>query len=374
MNIKSKLTCHWVPLPGRSYPVWVGFDLCARQSADRVLRPHVGQQVLIVSHAEIAAYYLPALQQACQHIGVAQIDTYLVPAGDAHKTLANAEQIWSYLLAQGHRRDSTLIALGGGMITDLVGFAAGCYQRGVKVIHYATSLLAQVDAAIGGKTAVNSPIAKNMIGIFHQPTAVLNDLGTLATLPDREYRSGLAELIKYGLACDGEFFHWLEKHLPALIHRDPARLMEAVGRAVAIKAKIVVEDERDEGLRWALNFGHTLAHALESLLAYKNILHGEAVAIGMVAAVYLSCEQEMLAKTALDRLISLLQEAGLPTALPWGMTVGAILDKLKYDKKHAYQGQRWILLNSVGEAQVCQTLTLSDITKALLYCGAGIDE
>jgi 3-dehydroquinate synthase len=357
----------WVNTQNSKYPIYVGHDLL-KQSA--LLHPHINsKQVFILSDNVVADHYLCALKQACIEAGANKIDHLLLPSGEEFKTIETAQQVWSALQDSHHYRDTTLITLGGGVINDVGGFSAACYMRGIPVIHYPTTFLAQVDAAIGGKTAVNHFQAKNLIGVFHQPSLVIADLATLETLPQREFNAGLAELIKYGLIQDSALFLWLEKHIQDLIQRSPAALMHAIKRACQLKAQVVGSDEKDEGQRIGLNFGHTIGHALESLLDYK-LLHGEAVAIGMIAASWISLQQGILTKEELKRLIFLLEKANLPTKLPQGITVADIWSKIKQDKKHKSQHLRWVLLNGLGKFKVCETVLPLQITFALGSCGA----
>ncbi len=359
----------WVNLPGGGYPIFVGYDLL---SQEKLFQPHIHKAVCIISHPEIAAHYFPLLEKTLQKAGAQKITTLLLPSGDAEKTLANAEKIWSFLLSQHYGRDSTLIALGGGMVGDLVGFCAGCYMRGIKVIQCPTSLLAQIDAAIGGKTAVNHPGSKNLIGLFHQPQMVMADVNTLATLPQREFIAGLAEAIKYGIAVDSALFEWLEAHLPAILSRQTKSLEQLIRWCCQIKARIVAQDERDQGSRMVLNFGHTVAHAIESIYHYEKYLHGEAVAVGMLVAMRLSLERGYVSVNLLDRLITLLTAAGLPVLLPEEITSGEILAKIQQDKKHSAGQLRWVLIESLGQARMCENIPESTISAVLKASGATV--
>ncbi len=359
----------WVKLPTGRYPIYVGYGLLEKpQCFEATLK---GKKVFILSHPEIARIYLPSLEKTCYAAGATEVSHALVPSGDYHKTLETAANIWSALLAQGYHRDSVLITLGGGMINDLGGFCAACYLRGIKVIHCPTTLLAQVDAAIGGKTGVNHVLGKNLIGAFHQPQTVVADLSTLSTLPQREFISGLAELIKYGLTLDPPFFNWLESHIIEIMQRQPDALNHAVKQACQLKAAIVASDEKEEGQqRIVLNFGHTVAHALESILDYKQCLHGEAVAIGMIVAIRLSMEHNTVDGQLLERVMSLLKTAGLPTTLPPGITPAEILAKMKYDKKHGATKLNWVLLKALGQAFTTHA-TASHVIQALTATRVG---
>lgn len=358
----------WVHTPGRKYPIYIGHHLLSQK--DFLAAYLQNKQVFILSHSDIASHYLATLRQSCEQAGASQIDHLLIPSGDQYKTLTTADEVWSALLSLNHHRDTIIIALGGGMIGDLAGFCAACYMRGVGFIQCPTTLLAQIDSAIGGKTGLNHHMGKNLIGAFYQPLAVITDITTLNTLGEKEFNSGLAELIKYGLALDKDFFVWLEENIDKLVERDPETLQMAIKRACKIKASIINEDELEKGQRIVLNFGHTVAHALESLLDYKHILHGEAVAIGMVVAVQLSLQQGTINKDVLERLISLLKKAHLPVQLDASVPLVEILTKMKHDKKHAHQRLRWVLLKTLGEPRICEEVTEQQITQALVKCGA----
>lgn len=306
--------------------------------------------VFILTDSRVAPLYLEILVKTCQRAHAQSVDTYIVQAGEQTKSLESAQGIWSYLLSKNYNRSLVFITLGGGMIADLGGFCASCYLRGIRLIHCPTSLLAQVDAAIGGKTGVNTAFGKNLIGTFYQPQAVIMDVSVLQSLNQRDYICGLAELIKYGVALDAAFFAWLEAHMNKLLAKDRDALSYAVLQACKIKANVVLLDEKDQsGQRMLLNFGHTLAHALESLLDYKHIRHGEAVAIGMVFALHLSVQYSDLNPKILTRVQKLLAQAGLPAKLPSGLAKYELWTKMKHDKKHL-QKLPWILLRDLGQA------------------------
>ncbi|MGE3317853.1 MAG: 3-dehydroquinate synthase [Candidatus Berkiella sp.] len=357
----------WVTVPSGAYPVFIGYDLLAKAS---LFQQHIRKAACIISHPEIAAHYFPRLEKALIQAGVKKMTTLLLPSGESHKTLVYAEKIWSYLLTQHYHRDTSIVALGGGMIGDLAGFSAACYMRGIDVIHCPTSLLAQVDAVIGGKTAVNHPLGKNMIGVFHQPKMVLADLSTLSTLPQREFIAGIAELIKYGLVLDPAFFAWLEENLSLLLARDSKALHHVVITACRIKAEVVRKDERDTAERIVLNFGHTIAHAIENSYDYEKYLHGEAVAMGMMVAMRLSLELGWGELNLLERLISLLTKAGLPISLPDGITTAAIFARIRQDKKHSNGQIGWVLVESLGKARVIEDVPESTVRAVLEASGA----
>ncbi len=328
-----------------SYPLFIGQNLLIQSE---LLLPYIhGQQVLIVSDPTIAEHYLPTLSKTLASKSVASL---ILSAGEQNKTLTTVSLIFDTLLEQKHRRSTTLIALGGGVIGDMTGFAAACYQRGVNFIQIPTTLLAQVDASVGGKTAVNHALGKNMIGAFHQPQAVLIDIDTLMSLPKREFVAGLAEIIKVALIGDSAFFDWLEIHISDLLSLDQSALIHAISRACEIKAAFVSQDEHDKlGQRALLNFGHTFGHALETLTNY-SLLHGEAVAIGMMLACQVSCKEGGLDKNVLARVKTLLQQAGLPTELPQDVTLVELTSAMQYDKKNTDQGLNLILLSAIGQA------------------------
>ncbi|MCC6613026.1 MAG: 3-dehydroquinate synthase, partial [Anaerolineae bacterium] len=273
----------------------------------------------------------------------------VLPDGEQHKTLATASRVFDVMIANRLGRDAVVIALGGGVIGDLAGFVAACYQRGVDLLQIPTTLLAHVDSSVGGKTAVDHPGGKNLIGAFHQPIAVLADTDLLATLPDRELRAGLAEVIKYGLICDAAFFAWLEENLDALLARDAAALQRAIYRSCEIKAAIVGRDEREQGERALLNLGHTFAHAIESATGYAGWQHGEAVATGLLIAADMSARLQQLTHADVARVRHLLERAGLPVTAP-RIGAGSALGYLRIDKKVRAGRIRLVLLERIGRA------------------------
>lgn len=350
------------------YPIYIGSDYLSRSSLFKSYLS--GDQLLIVSSPDIAEHYLSVLLAALRQLGNLQIDTFLVPKGETHKTLHYAEKIWTMLLEKKHYRDTTIIALGGGMIGDLAGFCAACYMRGVKVIQCPTTLLAQIDAAIGGKVGVNHPLAKNVIGAFHAPCAVIADIRTLDSLPTREYIAGIAEMIKYGLALEADFFQWLIENMPAILSKEPIVLAEAIKKSVYLKVQIVEKDEKEKNLRMLLNFGHTLGHSLESILSYDSLLHGEAVALGMIAAVHLSIQKGGLDKRCLQTITDLFEYVGLPTSIPANISAKALMAKMEQDKKHLQKNLRFVLLAEIGQAYIDESVTKSEILSTLRACGA----
>ncbi|MEZ5542292.1 MAG: 3-dehydroquinate synthase [Pseudomonadota bacterium] len=336
-----------VELGTRSYPIHIGQGLLADPS---LLAPHIpGRQVMVVSNETVAPLYLDAVRTLLAGHDTA---TVILPDGEQYKTLDTLNIIFTGLLQHRFNRGCTLIALGGGVVGDITGFAAASYQRGVSFIQIPTTLLAQVDSSVGGKTGVNHPLGKNMIGAFHQPRCVLIDTNTLDTLDDRQLSAGLAEVIKYGLIHDAGFFSWLEQNIDLLRSRDKQALAHAIQRSCAIKAEIVAADERERGNRALLNLGHTFGHAIETGTGYGTWLHGEAVATGMLMAADLSARHGWLAQSDVERTAMLLRRAGLPIAPPAEMTVRQFLDLMAVDKKAVDSGLRLILLKAIGSAVV----------------------
>ncbi|WIO75014.1 3-dehydroquinate synthase [Porticoccaceae bacterium LTM1] len=336
-----------VELGDRSYPIQIGRGLLSSKES---YAPFVrGNRVCIVSNETVAPLYLSQVKAALTDY---QVDEVILPDGEQFKNLDTLNRIFTELLEKKHNRQTTLIALGGGVVGDMTGFAAACYQRGVDFIQVPTTLLAQVDSSVGGKTAVNHPIGKNMIGAFYQPKAVIADTDTLGTLPERELRAGLAEVIKYGLIHDGPFFDWLEANIESLLERQPEQLAEAIARCCENKARIVALDERESGIRALLNLGHTFGHAIEAAQQYKEWLHGEAVAAGMVMAADLSVRLQQLSSDAFKRIHTLLARCSLPVAAPKAISPELMLELMSVDKKASDEGLKLVLLRSIGSAEV----------------------
>ncbi len=336
-----------VDLGERSYPIYIGAGLLADPG---FYRPHIrGRQVMVVSNETVAPLYLEAVRAA---LGDYQVAEVVLPDGEQYKSLAVLDQVYSALLEHRFDRGCTLLALGGGVVGDMTGFAAASYQRGVDFVQVPTTLLSQVDSSVGGKTGVNHPLGKNMIGAFHQPRCVIADTATLDTLPDRELAAGLAEVIKYGLISDAPFFDWLEQNMPALVARDPAALADAIERSCADKAAVVAADEREAGRRALLNLGHTFGHAIETGMGYGAWLHGEAVAAGMCMAAAMSVELGWLSPQQHVRITRLVSAAGLPVAPPAGMTAARFMELMAVDKKVLDGRLRLVLLRDIGNAVV----------------------
>ena len=345
---ESMKTLH-VELGDRRYPIHIGPGLLGQPE---LLRPHIaGRQALVVSNTTVAPLYLEPVRAALD--GLRQ-EVVILPDGEQYKTLDTLNEVFTALLNHRFDRHCTMIALGGGVIGDMAGFAAACYQRGVPFIQIPTTLLAQVDSSVGGKTAVNHPLGKNMIGAFYQPLCVLADTDTLATLPDRELSAGLAEVIKYGLIRDLPFLKWLEANLEALLARDAAALSEAIERSCRNKAEIVAADERETGERALLNLGHTFGHAIETGVGYGEWLHGEAVATGMVMAADLSARLGGLSQEQVDRVRRLLARARLPLQPPPELTPDDFLRLMAVDKKVKDGRLRLILLRELGQGIIAE--------------------
>lgn len=338
-----------VELAERSYPIFIGSDLLDQADC---YRPYIrGNQVFIVTNTTVAPLYLERVERALASLGL-KIGKIILPDGEQHKTLAVLETIFDGLLHEVHNRTTTLVALGGGVVGDMTGFAAACYQRGVNFIQIPTTLLAQVDSSVGGKTAVNHPRGKNMIGAFHQPVSVIADTQVLNTLPERELQAGLAEVIKYGLIADEPFLCWLEDHCDQLLARDPETLAQAIEVSCRTKADIVSRDETEQDVRAILNLGHTFGHAIETEQGYGQWLHGEAVAVGMLLACRLSAAMGWLDHEDVARVEQLLVRCRLPVVVPAGMSADTFLHHMALDKKVTNGRIRVVLLRALGEAVV----------------------
>ena len=335
----------YVELGERAYPIYIGRGLLEQGLYTRHLD---SAQALIVTNTTLSELYLDTVRRNLARV---QCDVVQLPDGEAYKNLRELEKIFDALVDGHHDRYSTIIALGGGVVGDMAGFAAACYQRGIQFIQLPTTLLAQVDSSVGGKTAVNHQRAKNMIGAFHQPVAVVIDTDVLESLPVREYRAGLAEVIKYGLIRDAEFFDWLEARAPALSERDPEVLREAIYRSCHNKSEVVAGDERERGDRALLNLGHTFGHAIETATGYNSWLHGEAVAAGMVMAADMSVREGRMGAPARDRIVSLFRQLSLPTAPP-ALCPEEFRSLMGQDKKVERGQMRLVLMDGIGEACV----------------------
>ena len=341
-----------VDLDKRSYPIYIGEALL---SDKKLFDKHISSnQLLVVTNESVAPLYLKKIENQLSNY---DYETIIFPDGESTKSLESLNHIITLLMEKKYNRTCILIALGGGVIGDLTGFAAACYQRGVKFIQIPTTLLAQVDSSVGGKTAVNHPLGKNMIGAFHQPSAVFADTTVLSTLPEKEFSAGLAEVIKYGLIRDKEFYNWLEDNIELLMSRDNEALSCIIERSCVNKAEVVEEDETESGIRAILNLGHTFGHAIETAMSYKGFLHGEAVGCGMLMAADLSMRLGLLEQDQVDKIKSLLERAKLPVKIEKGITLEQMLENMKVDKKARDGILYLILLNDIGEAIITSDYT-----------------
>lgn len=349
-----------VDLGDRSYPIFIGSGSLSNTAVSRFV---TGNKALIVTNSTVAPLYMAQLQEQLRG---KEVDYIILEDGEQFKNLDTLNLIFNQLLERNHDRKTTLIALGGGVVGDITGFAAASYQRGVPFIQVPTTLLSQVDSSVGGKTAVNHQLGKNMIGAFYQPQAVIIDTDTLATLPDREFSAGMAEVIKYGLIADSTFFGWLEENASALKARDRQALSYAIEQSCVNKANIVSADETEQGMRAILNLGHTFGHAIETHQKYTGWLHGEAVAAGMVMASQLSLLMGGITEQELNRISKLLNEWSLPTAPPDTMTVDDFMSLMYRDKKVQDGHLRLVLLLKLGRANVTSDFDLKLLEQMLI--------
>jgi 3-dehydroquinate synthase len=350
---------------GRAYDIRIGQGLLDDSAAWKGLPP--AGTACIVTNTTVAPLLLDRLKKTLAPT-YGRIDTVILPDGEQHKDWQSLNQIVDQLLSQAADRKTMLFALGGGVIGDMTGFAAAIYMRGIPFVQVPTTLLAQVDSSVGGKTAINHPLGKNMLGAFYQPALVVADLNTLVTLPDREFSAGLAEVIKYGPIADADFFVWLELNLPALLRRDPLALSYAIRRSCEIKAMVVGLDEKEAGLRAILNFGHTFGHAIEAGMGYGAWLHGEAIACGMILAADLSTRLGLASNDLPARLKRMLQTCKLPTRLP-ALPASRYLELMRVDKKNESGAIRYVLIEQIGTA-VVRAVPDQQVTQLLLDHGA----
>ena len=340
-----ELTVH---TPSHSYPIIIGRHLLD-QAAD-LLKPYLKHSAVVITNDTVASLYLDKLNQQLDQLGI-QHFSIVLPDGEAYKDWQSLNQIFDRLMEQRAERKTTLLALGGGVIGDMVGFAAACYQRGVPFVQIPTTLLSQVDSSVGGKTAINHPLGKNMIGAFYQPQIVLADLSSLSTLPPREFSAGMAEVIKYGLLGDADFIGWLEDNMSALMSQEETVLAQAVEHCCRMKAEIVASDEKEQGIRAWLNLGHTFGHAIEAEMGYGVWLHGEAVAAGIVLACRLSEQLGQISAADTERVIRLLQQANLPTEPP-RFAFDRWLEHMQHDKKVSSGVMQFVTLERLGRAAI----------------------
>ena len=357
-----------VDLGDRAYPIHVGSDLMGRSD---LYAPHLaGLQVLVVTDEPVADLYLDRLRRA---LGNREVESVVLAGGEADKTLDAVSRIVDVLVERRFNRSAAVIALGGGVVGDVAGFAAAIYHRGIRCLQVPTTLLSQVDSSVGGKTGVNHPAGKNLIGAFHQPVCVIADTGALATLSDRELRAGLAEVIKYGVLWDEGFFEWLETNLDGLLDRDEGLLARAVRRSCEIKAEVVSQDEREAGVRARLNLGHTFGHAIEAGMEYGHWLHGEAVAAGMCMAADLAARMGWISAADAGRVQALIRRAGLPDRGPAALAPGDFLRLMARDKKVVDGGIRLVLPQAIGDTVLTGDFDPRALAETLEVCRADIE-
>jgi len=347
--------------PKLSYPIYIDQKLL---SDEGLFKKHIsGNQVMLVTNPIVAKHHLEPIKSLLTDY---QYNEVILEDGEQFKNNASVEKIYAELLRHGHDRSTTLIAFGGGVVGDVTGFAAACYHRGVNYIQVPTTLLAQVDSSIGGKTGINHSLGKNMIGAFHDPCCVITDITCLETLPQKEFCSGIAEIIKYGLVYDAKFFNWLEKNIDSLVQREPEVLLEAIRRCAEMKAEIVAQDPKDDqGLRVILNFGHTFGHAIESAMGFGTWLHGEAISLGMCLATYYSVSKGWLEGDVFDKLKTLLAKAKLPTHVPADVDIERILQLMMLDKKTVRNKIRLVGLEAIGKPTVVDGVESRDLLEIL---------
>ncbi|HEB81517.1 MAG TPA: 3-dehydroquinate synthase [Gammaproteobacteria bacterium] len=352
-----------VELGERSYPIYIGDKLLGQSE---LIKQHIpGNSALIVSNETVAPLYLEKTQAM---LGGLKTESVILPDGEKYKNLEVLNQIYDGLLRNHFDRNTTVIALGGGVVGDMAGFAAASYQRGVHLIQIPTTLLSQVDSSVGGKTGVNHPLGKNMIGAFYQPRAVIADTDTLDTLPERELSAGIAEVIKYALICKPDFFQWLEANMPALLARDRQALSYAIEVSCRTKAEVVAADERESGRRALLNLGHTFGHAIENGMGYGQWLHGEAVAAGMCIAAVMSSQMGWMSEEETAKTISLIEQAKLPSRPPAEMSTQQFIELMSVDKKVLDGVMRLVLMKGIGRAVLTSDYSIADLKKALDTC------
>lgn len=350
-----------VDLGVRSYPIYIGQNLMS--DGETLSRYLLKKRILIVTNETVAPLYLKQIQETMASFG--EVESVTLPDGEQFKDLAHLDTIFTALLQQNYGRDSVLVALGGGVIGDMTGFAAACYQRGIDFIQIPTTLLSQVDSSVGGKTAVNHPLGKNMIGAFYQPQIVLIDTLCLHTLPAREFAAGMAEVIKYGIMWDADFFQWLEDNVTALKTLDAEALVYAISRCCEIKADVVSQDETERGVRALLNLGHTFGHAIEAEMGYGNWLHGEAVSAGTVLAAKTAKALGLIDESIVCRIIQLLQAFDLPVSAPESMDFDSFIQHMRRDKKVLGGQIRLVLPTAIGRADVFSQVTESTLEQVI---------
>lgn len=350
-----------VSLKERSYPITIGENTLSQFGYFKL---HKGDRVLIATNETVAPLYLSPLKAMLEENGIIT-DQVIVPDGEQYKTMTTWNTMLSTLLKNNHTRRSVLIALGGGVIGDVAGFAAACYQRGINFIQVPTTLLSQVDSSVGGKTAINHPLGKNMIGAFYQPQAVVIDLNCLKTLPQRELSAGLAEVIKYGIILDTDFFIWLEQHIDELLALEPNAMSYCIYHCCQLKAQVVAADETEQDMRAILNLGHTYGHAIEAELGYGNWLHGEAVSVGMLMAAHTAKLLGKFSDKDIERIKQLLMRAKLPVDRPQQMTVESYIPHMLRDKKVLSGQLRLVLPTKIGHVEVIDNISQDIVLKSI---------
>lgn len=350
-----------VDLGERSYPIYIGLSLMS--DGETLSRYLLKKRILIVTNETVAPLYLKQIQDTMASFG--EVTSVILPDGEQFKDLTHLDSIFTALLQRNYGRDSVLVALGGGVIGDMTGFAAACYQRGVDFIQIPTTLLSQVDSSVGGKTAVNHPLGKNMIGAFYQPQIVIIDTECLQTLPAREFAAGMAEVIKYGIMWDAEFFQWLENNVQALKSLDTQALVYAISRCCEIKADVVSQDETEQGVRALLNLGHTFGHAIEAEMGYGNWLHGEAVAAGTVLAAQTAKSMGLIDESIVRRIVQLFHAFDLPVTAPESMDFDSFIKHMRRDKKVLGGQIRLVLPTAIGRADVFSQVPESTLEQVI---------
>ncbi|QYK08943.1 3-dehydroquinate synthase [Shewanella mangrovisoli] len=350
-----------VDLGERSYPIYIGQSLMS--DGETLSRYLLKKRILIVTNETVAPLYLKQIQDTMASFG--EVTSVILPDGEQFKDLTHLDSIFTALLQRNYGRDSVLVALGGGVIGDMTGFAAACYQRGVYFIQIPTTLLSQVDSSVGGKTAVNHPLGKNMIGAFYQPQIVIIDTECLQTLPAREFAAGMAEVIKYGIMWDAEFFQWLENNVQALKSLDTQALVYAISRCCEIKADVVSQDETEQGVRALLNLGHTFGHAIEAEMGYGNWLHGEAVAAGTVLAAQTAKSMGLINESIVRRIVQLFHAFDLPVTAPESMDFDSFIKHMRRDKKVLGGQIRLVLPTAIGRADVFSQVPESTLEQVI---------
>ncbi|MFG0453721.1 3-dehydroquinate synthase [Shewanella mangrovisoli] len=350
-----------VDLGERSYPIYIGQSLMS--DGETLSRYLLKKRILIVTNETVAPLYLKQIQDTMASFG--EVTSVILPDGEQFKDLTHLDSIFTALLQRNYGRDSVLVALGGGVIGDMTGFAAACYQRGVDFIQIPTTLLSQVDSSVGGKTAVNHPLGKNMIGAFYQPQIVIIDTECLQSLPAREFAAGMAEVIKYGIMWDAEFFQWLENNVQALKSLDTQALVYAISRCCEIKADVVSQDETEQGVRALLNLGHTFGHAIEAEMGYGNWLHGEAVAAGTVLAAQTAKSMGLIDESIVRRIVQLFHAFELPVTAPESMDFDSFIKHMRRDKKVLGGQIRLVLPTAIGRADVFSQVPESTLEQVI---------